>query len=103
MANQPIAAFANPEAVDEVMQRALITTGPAELQEFSEQRPTVFDVLSSCHRYRPALVALQRSMLLQTEAGALSIGDAAAQLFDRIAPNSAQIKQEIIKQHTPSN
>ena len=102
MAQQPLSAFGNLEAVDWVLQHAMIEAGPADLKEFSEQRPTVFDILSSCHRYRPALVALQRSMLAQTETGALSSADAAAQLFDRIAPNSDAIKQEIIRQHTPA-
>ena len=94
MATLPLSAFVNLDAVDLVMQATMVARGPAELRGFSEERPTVFDIFSSCHRYRPELVAMQRGMLLRTENGSLTIADAAATIFDRIAPNSHEIKQE---------
>lgn len=99
MAALCVSEFENPDVLDLVMQNAMVKYGPEELRSFSEQRPTVFDVLSSVHRYRPALVAMQRKMLVATERGTLSSGDAASKIFDSIAPNSQAIKDEIIRQH----
>jgi hypothetical protein len=64
---------------------------PNEVRQLIDERPTVFDILSSAFRYDANNIELQRRMLQRVRGGHLELGKAMFEMFKEVVPNSDRI------------
>lgn len=89
----------NPLFDDAAIKEAILndTACPELIKRVSLDRPSVFDLLCSKHRFRPDLFALQRKLLLQLEDKTISEQDAFDNIFKTMIPNSSTIIKDLQK------
>ena len=100
MRTMTVKDFVDPEKLDDGIKDAILRQkGCLEtITQLSIDRPSVFDILGSCYRYKPQLVAIVRSSLEQVRTGRASQQEGYYNAFCGIMPNSRQIIRDLQKE-----
>ena len=92
-------AFKDPETIDEKLKELILGVDcPADIRKLAFDRPSVFDILCSHYRYRPALIKVQRNLLRSVRSGQLSSQQGYYEYFRKIHPNSDTIIRDLQKE-----
>lgn len=94
------AEFSDPGTIDDKVKDMLLTSDDCEesVTRLSKERPSVFDVVASSHRYRPADIDKVRNIMERREKGLVGEDESFYELFKIIVPNSKQIIADLQKQ-----
>lgn len=68
---------------------------PESVIRLSKERPSVFDVLASAHRYRPDLLEIQKTVLAEVRSGELEGSKGYFECFMRTLPDSDRIIRDL--------
>lgn len=71
---------------------------PTMIKNFSINRPTAFDILSSCYRYDKNLTAIQKSLMKKIEKMDITDKDSYFECFKETVPNSGVIIKDLQKE-----
>lgn len=91
-----------PEKIDALIRETILknTHCLQAVLDLSEQRPSVFNILTSCHKYDPAMVQIQRDNLRKVEQKELTSSTAYYETFKDTVPDSAQIIRDLQREAT---
>ena len=87
-------------ALDDAVKGAILQDAqcPQNIKTLAEERPSVFDILSSTYRYKADLIEVQRKMMAQMETGRVSEKEAYFNVFMNTHPNSKRIVADLQRQ-----
>jgi hypothetical protein len=87
-------------ALDDAVKGAILqdVQCPTTIKTLAEERPSVFDILSSTYRYKAELIEVQRKMMAQMETGRVSEKEAYFNVFMNTHPNSKRIVADLQRQ-----
>lgn len=87
--------FENPDVIDNGLKDLILREAscPENITKLSKERPSVFDIYASCHKYNPNFVSL--AVKLQNEKTSAKSGMDYYEYFKRIHPNSKNIIRDL--------
>jgi hypothetical protein len=110
MRSMTVKDFRDPEKIDDGIKDAILRQKgcPEAIVKLSKERPSVYDLLASTHRYKPELIELQRNIIKKVSKGKLSKREGYYECFKGTLPNSSQIirdlqKEAMANQSKPAN
>lgn len=88
------------DKIDTIIKETILKDSgcPEAVRALSEERPSVYDILTSCHKYDPAKIQIFREMLSKVEKKEITSSTGYYETFKQIVPNSAQIIRDLQKE-----